>query len=56
MSAPAAIRLLEAKREQYRCGSCAYGISIARPLPHRCPMCGNRSWQRELERRSRATL
>jgi hypothetical protein len=31
MSAPAAIRLLEAKREQYRCGSSAYGISIARP-------------------------
>jgi hypothetical protein len=33
--------------ERYRCGTCAYGISVAR-APSRCPMCGGRSWRPEL--------
>jgi rubrerythrin len=54
MNAPTATRPPDEKTEQYRCGSCAYGVSVARELPHRCPMCGGRNWQLEQHRRSRA--
>ena len=31
-------------RADYRCGACAYGISIAGTPEVRCPMCGSVAW------------
>ena len=53
MTPATATRPPEAKLERHRCGACAYGISVARPLPQRCPMCGGMDWQPEPDRRGR---
>jgi Zn finger protein HypA/HybF involved in hydrogenase expression len=29
---------------EYRCETCAYGVTVHRELP-RCPMCGSGSWE-----------
>src|SRR5207244_6583426 len=41
MTTPAATRPPEAKVDcYYRCSGCAYGITVVRRFPSRCPMCG----------------
>jgi rubrerythrin len=34
-----------ARRLELVCGSCGYGVSVARP-PERCPMCSGWDWRR----------